>query len=94
MSQGPIMGNSIPGVPPDNDIDYWFYNDTELPGKPIFGPPVGQSSGPPTPVVLPAPNQDLTARALGLPQLLHCVVSYQGTLTPLMAVRPNELDQV
>lgn len=88
------MGNSIRGNPPGNDIDYWFYDDTELPGKPIFAPPVGQSSGPPVPPPYTEPNQDPVSRALGLPQVLAVVVSYDGVLQPNMGVRPNQLDQV
>lgn len=55
----------------------------------------GGSSGPiippvPTPSVF---NQSAVERALGLPQLLQVVVSYQGNLKPNMEVAADEFTQ-
>jgi hypothetical protein len=55
----------------------------------------GMSSGP---ILPPVPNpsvkdQSATERALGLPQILNVVVSYQGILKSSMGVAANETDQ-
>lgn len=53
--------------------------------------------GSPRPHMSLTPTDDITQsvieRALGLPQVLHLVVSYQGTLKSSMGVAANELDQ-
>jgi hypothetical protein len=54
--------------------------------------------GSPGPIFPPVPNpvttdQSATERALGLPQIFHMTVAYQGILKLTMGVPANELDQ-
>lgn len=55
----------------------------------------GSGGNPLPPPVTPTNVYDQSAveRALGLPQVLQIVVSYQGTLKLTMGVPANELDQ-